>query len=586
MPVIPTNILQNGTQRDGVVTLTILVDGSVLPSQVEVYSVDIWQELNRIPRAKIAILDGSASEQTFRVSEEEWFVPGKPIEIMVGFSSDESMIFSGIVTGQSIKIRPGGNSILMVDCADPAIKMTVTPRSKYFYDMAESDLFETLITGYNGLNAEVESTQYTHNEILQYQATDWDFMLSRVDVNGLFCLVDGGTIYVAPPDFTQDAAVTIAYGQNLLEFDAELDGTKQFSSVKGTSWDYSLTENSEADATSAGPSTPGNLSSADLADFLENGDLVLRTGAKIPGEVLQKWTDAKLMKHELARVRGRAKIAGLGAIKPGTVVNLEGVGDRFNGKAFVSGVKHTVYKGDWFTDLQFGVSSKWFAEEYAVSDKPAAAMLPSMSGLQVGLVTQIEDDPDGDDRILVRLPMIDAGEQGVWARLATMGSGDSRGVVIRPEIGDEVIVGFIHDDPNQPVILGSVNSSANPSPISPSDDNHEKGWITRGEIKFLVNDDHPSVLIETPSGKKFSVNDDDGEITISDDHGNSVVMNSDGLSLESSADISIKATGDLNLEGTNVNVKANASLKAEGAASAEVSSTGTTSVQGSLVQIN
>jgi uncharacterized protein involved in type VI secretion and phage assembly len=158
--------------------------------------------------------------------------------------------------------------------------------------------------------------------------------------------------------------------------------------------------------------------------------------------------------------------------------------------------------------------------------------------------------------------------------------------VIRPEIGDEVIVGFIHDDPNQPVILGSVNSSANPSPISPSDDNHEKGWITRGEIKFLVNDDHPSVLIETPSGKKFSVNDDDGEITISDDHGNSVVMNSDGLSLESSADISIKATGDLNLEGTNVNVKANASLKAEGAASAEVSSTGTTSVQGSLVQIN
>jgi len=586
MPVIPTNILQNGTRRDGVVTLTILIGGTAIASWAEIYSIDIWQELNRIPRAKIAVFDGNAAEQTFRVSEEDWFVPGKTIEIKAGFSSDETPIFSGIVTGQSIKVRPGGNSILMVDCADPAVKMTTTIRSRYFYDMAESDLFNTLITGYSGLSAEIESTQYIHKEILQYQASDWDFMLSRVDVNGLFCLADGGTIFIGSPDFTQDAAAVVSYGHNLLEFDAEIDSTNQFASVTGTAWDYSRTEKSEADAASSSPVSPGNLSSAELAGSLENGELILRAGSKMPDELLQNWANAKLMKQELAKVRGRAKIEGIGAIKPGSVITLEGVGDRFNGNAFVSGVKHTVARGDWFTDLQFGVSAKWFTEEYSVSEKPAAGMVPAVSGLQIGLVTQIENDPDGDDRILVRLPMIDAGEQGVWARPATVGSGDTRGFVFRPEIGDEVIVGFIHDDPNQPVILGSVNSSANPSPITPSDDNHEKGLITRGEIKFLINDDDPSVLIEMPSGKKISINDDDGEITISDDHGNSVVMNSGGLLLESAADITINAAGDLNLEGTNVNIKAVASLKAEGSASADISSTGTTSVQGSLVQIN
>jgi Rhs element Vgr protein len=586
MPVIPTNIFQNNARRDGVVTFTILSEGTAVPSTVEVHSIDIWQELNRIPRAKIAILDGSASEQTFRVSDEDWFIPGKSIEILVGFSSDEATIFSGIVTGQTIKVRPGGNSVLMVECADPAIKMTTNPRSKYFYDMAESDLFETLITGYSGLLAEVEPTGHTHKEILQYQSTDWDFMLSRADVNGLFCLADGGTLYIASPDFTQEPAATIAYGQNLLEIDAELDCVNQFSSVKSTSWDYSQSENSEVEAVSSSPLSPGNISSPDLADSLENSELVLRAGAKISGEILQKWANAKLMKQELAKVRGRAKVEGIGALKPGTVIKLEGVGDRFNGSAFVSGVKHTVYRGDWTTDIQFGLSSKWFTQEYDVSEKPAAAMLPSVSGLQIGLVTQIESDPDGDNRILIRLPMIDAAEQGIWARVASVGSGDSRGFVYRPEIGDEVVVGFIHDDPNQPIILGSVNSSVNPSPIPPSDDNHEKGIITRGEIKFLINDDHPSVLIEMPSGKKISINDDDAEISITDEHGNHVIMNRDGLSLESPSDISVKATGDLNLEGTNVNVKANASLKAEGSASADVSSTGTTTIQGSLVQIN
>ena len=586
MPVIPDNILSNGMQTDGVVTFTILVEGSAIPAPGDVISIDIWQEINRIPRAKITILDGNAAEQTFSISEEDWFVPGKAIEIQVGYSSNETTVFSGIVTKQAIKVRPGGSSFLTVDCADPAIKLTTTPRSRYFYNVSESDVFETLINSYSGLSAEAESTQYTHKEILQFQSTDWDFILNRAEINGYFCLADGGVIHIKPPDFTQEAVATVTYGHNLLEIDAEMDGTQQFGSVRGTSWDYSRTENSEVDAASVTPVTPGNLRSSDLSVSFENDEFLLRSGAKISTEVLQKWTNTKLMKQELAKIRGRAKVEGFGNIKPDSVVTLEGVGDRFNGNAYVSGVKHTIYRGGWHTDLQFGMSSKWFSEEYEISEKPAAGFMPAVSGLQVGLVTQIQDDPNGDDRIMVRMPMIDAQEQGIWARLATLGSGNNRGVVIRPEVGDEVIVGFIHDDPNQPIILGSVNSSANPSPIIPSDDNHEKGWITRGEIKFLVNDDHPSLLIEMPSGKKVSVNDDDGEITISDEHGNSVVMNGDGLLLESSSDISIKAAGDLNLEGMNVDVKANASLKAEGSASADISSTGTTSVQGSLVQIN
>jgi len=48
----------------------------------------------------------------------------------------------------------------------------------------------------------------------------------------------------------------------------------------------------------------------------------------------------------------------------------------------------------------------------------------------------------------------------------------------------------------------------------------------------------------------------------------------------------IKATGDVDIEGTNVNIKANAQMKAEGSAGAEVSSGGMTEVKGSLVKIN
>jgi hypothetical protein len=63
-------------------------------------------------------------------------------------------------------------------------------------------------------------------------------------------------------------------------------------------------------------------------------------------------------------------------------------------------------------------------------------------------------------------------------------------------------------------------------------------------------------------------------------------MNSDGISLESAADVTIKASGDCNLEGININAKANVGFKAEGSATAEISSSGSTTVKGSIVQIN
>ena len=36
-----------------------------------------------------------------------------------------------------------------------------------------------------------------------------------------------------------------------------------------------------------------------------------------------------------------------------------------------------------------------------------------------------------------------------------------------PEVDDEVLVGFVNDDPRDPVIQGMLHSSAKPAPIKP-----------------------------------------------------------------------------------------------------------------------
>ena len=427
---------------------------------------------------------------------------------------------------------------------------------------------------------------FQHVELVQYDATDWDFMLMRAQANGKLCFIEDGKITVVKPDVSQSEVETITFGATMLDFDAEIDARHQVKKVSSYAWNHADQELLEIEAQDPSVSLNGNITSSDLSDVVNVENLQLRHGGALTDTELQNWADAKLLFQQLAKVRGRVKFQGIPTVKPNTILKLEGVGDRFNGKVYVSGVSHSISEGNWTVNAEFGINPKWFSESTEVSSKPAAGLLPSINGLQVGVVSQLQDDPDEEDRILVQIPIINNAEQGIWCRLASLDAGDLRGFVFRPEIGDEVIIGFINDDPNDAVVLGMLHSSTKPAPISGSDDNHEKGLVTRSEMKVLFDDDKKVIEISTPAGKIITLDEDQGNIVIADDNSNTVTIDDSGITLNSPKDINIKATGDVNIEGTNVSIAANANFKAEGLAGAEVSTSAVAVLKGSLVQIN
>ena len=155
-----------------------------------------------------------------------------------------------------------------------------------------------------------------------------------------------------------------------------------------------------------------------------------------------------------------------------------------------------------------------------------------------------------------------------------------------PEIGDEVVVGFLGGNPSEGVVLGMLHSNGKASPIEKNDDNNIKGIVSREGLKLEFDDEGKTVTIETPGGNSVKVSDDSKGIILEDQNGNKVTIDQNGISLESAKDISIKAQGDVNVEGVNINLKANAQLVAKGSASSEISSGGNTVVKGAVVQIN
>lgn len=508
-------------------------------------AVVVNKEVNKISVATITFSSSDWNEdqrEPMFVSNGDEFIPGKTIEIKAtgsGGSSSET-IFKGVVVKHSLKIREAAPPMIIVECKDVAFKMTITAKSKYYKDVKDSDIMSELLEAHGVENA-IDDSIVTHKDMVQYNSTDWDFVLCRADANSMICIPENGSIKIAKPDLSAESFMTLKMGRELLELDAEIDARLQHKAVKAFAWSHADQEIVEVDANDVEVPEGGNLTFDDLGNVSGEDDFKLKHSGNISTSELQQWADAKLMKHRLAKIRGKATLTGASIVPLANFVTLEDVGERFTGKVFVTGVRHqldNVY--GWRTFIQFGLNPEWFVQTYKVEQPLAGALLPAIQGLQIGIVTQLENDPDGEHRIMVRLPIIDAREEGIWCRVCTLDAGNNRGTFFRPEIGDEVIVGFLNNDPRHAVILGMCNSSNKPAPLTATDDNHEKGYISRSEMKVIFNDDKKTIKIETPAGNKLALTEEDSGILMEDQNGNKRTMDTSGITEESASDIVIK----------------------------------------------
>ena len=65
--------------------------------------------------------------------------------------------------------------------------MSIGRHNKYYENSKDSSVIEEIIGRYSGLQKDVEATSLEHKELVQHHCSDWDFILSRADVNGKFC---------------------------------------------------------------------------------------------------------------------------------------------------------------------------------------------------------------------------------------------------------------------------------------------------------------------------------------------------------------------------------------------------------------
>ena len=583
--------------KDRIVAWSIFCNGKVLDGSYKLTYARMYHELNRIGKATLKLNAGNMDKQIFDETDSNAFKPGNSIRIDAGSLNKQETLFEGIILETGIKIGKGFCSQMIVECRDNTYQATQGRKNRIFEKKKDSEMIHEILGDYGTVS--VDATSYAHPDMVQYYCTDWDFALSRADANGLFIFTEGKNISVCKPKVNNSPVLTVTYGVDLISFDGGISGGEQFANYEAVSWDPSTQKMVKVTASAPSLNTQGDLTAKAIAG---NDTLLIQTDAPTDSKALKEWADSMALKAGLSRYGGNFCFEGAAEAVPGCLIELKGLGKRFNGNVFIGSVTHTIDKNNWITEAGIGIQTGNITDESDVVTPPASGFLPGLEGLHTAVVKKLDGDPSKEYRIQVELPWMDGKKKDLWARLSTMYATSSAGTFFLPENGDEVLVGFVNNNPSHPVIVGGLYGSKHKPPFEYEAENNQKAIVTRSGLAVEFDEKKKIITIHTPGKNKIEINDDGKSITLSDQNKNEIVMDGSGISLSSAKDIKMKAKGNISLDATakidisaksdvaikglNVKVEAKIGASIKGNATAELSASGQTTVKGAIVMIN
>ena len=593
----------------GIVNVTITVGG--FPVTVGISSVLIHHELNQISYAELVLIGDDKNLSSLPNADNKSLDPGGKIVIKAGFdSATTTQLFTGLIVQHGVEFSKSGNLKIHLLCKHELVTATYNRVEKEFHTKTDSAIITSILSTYGG--GTVTATTLAYEVLLQKMMSDWDFIRARAEFNGYIISLDGTKTKIGkpcflalPPTITPAVTLTVS-GGNVYSFYGKLSAENQPTSVTASSWDIKTMKSIESSASEPSMSSIGNssYSPTKLSGKLSQKSLSLNSSTAMSTDDLKTWANGVLLRKRLAAFKGKVTCIGdIGRkITTNSLIAISGVGSKLDGNAYVTGVTHEIQDGKWETTAKFGLDERYTHEKIGFNYPLATGQASAFHGLQIGTVKQLSKDPQSFYRILVLLSTNSTVKTGFWARVSNFYATNNAGLGFLPEVGDEVVVGFLEDDPRNPIVLGSLYGKNVPASPATDENNYIKQIVTKALLKINFDDKNKILTITTPGKNSITFDDKNKDIIVADENSNKITMNSSGITISSKKDINLTAQGEINLTATkNVNVKAtqdfvatgmNVTLTAKtgftakGNGTAELSASGKTTIKGGIVNIN
>lgn len=548
----------------------------------DVIEIDVGEDVNRHGRCTLLLQNWDVDRRAVRWSDSTALVPGVGVELLLGYGSNLASVFSGVITGLTAHFPPDQAATLQVEARSRSILLAGPATSRVAENSTDGDLLSALAAD-AGLDADTEAG-VEHEGIVLERRSPWSYIVDRAGALGWVTYVRDKTLVARPP-IAMTNPLELTWTLDLVELRLSQDVGHLPSESTAAAWDPGNQEQQEASADSptGGLAHDGRDDHATTvgATHWSGRDQVAASAAPLPQ--LDVRATALARQAELRHVCGFGRTVGVAGLRCDSWARIVGTGTRFSGPYYVSSVRHRLGRGGFTTEFGLGLPAPLAPLQTRVA-LPAG---PPEGRLLTGVVTDVQD-PNGHARVKVAFPW-SGSQDAVWARLLSPYAGDAQGLLLVPDVGHEVIVGFIDASDDFPVVLGSLWSAVAPPPVSPDSDNAIRCVVTRSGHRLTFDDsDQGGVTLRTGAGHELRLADGDGTLAITAKGGNAITLSDDSIEISvTQGDLILSApAGEVRIAGLNVSAKADAGATVESSATLDIKAAATLGLKGALVNIN
>jgi uncharacterized protein involved in type VI secretion and phage assembly len=541
-----------------------------------------WADAVLEVRAKGTLgLPGSASIRLADAKgdqvDSQPFEIGKELEISFGQLSDNTP--KKVFVGQVVAVEPEFTTdgcVIGVRALEYSHKLHRNRKQRSFLQMTLREMFTKVVKEAGLRPGRVDSTAPAYKYFQQANETDWQF-LSRLGVDhDLEVVAEGQHLHFRKMHEGQGAELRLKWPEALLSFRPRVSGVQQSKRVNVRGWDPVNKAAITGQASSAnGHNRAGIARPNVLTGIGGNAEILIADRTVESSGAANTLAKSTLDRIADSYVEAEGRAYGKPDLWAGSKVKIEGVGRKFGGSFVVTTAEH-VYRSNGGYNTNFAITGRSHRTLLDLMRPPEQREWTH--SFVVGVVTN-NNDQQQMGRVKVKLPALADNHESEWARVIVPSSGNARGVLMLPQVGEEVVVAFENGDPQRPYVVGSVfNGKEKPG---------EDLLQGRGDGSFAVTSNKKIWMkaaedIEVKSDKSMLVTL--GKDLTEKESGN-YTNEATGNTKLKAQQVTIEAGGTLSIKGVSVTVEASASLTLKGSAGVTLQGTGPTSIKGNPISI-
>jgi type VI secretion system secreted protein VgrG len=467
-------------------------------------SVDVHQALNQHTHCSVSIR---------QLADERYDVEGSLGASFVITATDEdgneATVFTGFVAEASLEYEISGSYHTQLVGFSKSYTMSVRSGERYWLKQQLSAIALALASE-NGISASVTASSDVQRNYVQWGESDWDFLKRIADDNQSWIRITDDGIEIRD-NFASGRSIEFRglAGDGLLGF--RVDGRLRPQTMRGTHYDHKTMKSQSLSGIKKAPGFFGGgagsmVGAAQRASASLYPDGYVDVDARSP-EISDY--QSLLERESLRSISGCVSCWGTSrteALRPGETVDIEGGLDSA-GTYGILQVSHHWDPTNGYSNGFTGTPSQDWME-------PHPPEVKRFGGLIHARVTD-NNDTANLGRLKIRYDWLDESSgtsATAWARFTSPHAGANRGLMFLPEVGDEVLVGFEHGDPERPYVIGCVWNGVDSAPredIWGGDmaTNDVKRIVTKSghRIQFSDKPGSEAIIVATPSKLKLSL---------------------------------------------------------------------------------